>query len=57
MFRNRKAYAPKHRNDAFSDKTFAPDCAIARSGKSGNFLGLATLPQGALAVMKDASPP
>jgi hypothetical protein len=57
MCRNRNGSAPKHRNDAFSDKTFAPDCAIARGGKSGNFLGLATLPQGALAVMKDASPP
>jgi hypothetical protein len=57
MCRNRNGRAPKHRNDAFSDKTIGPDCAIARGGKSGNFLGLATLPQGALAVIKDASLP
>jgi hypothetical protein len=57
MCRNRNGCAPKHRNDAFSDKTITPDCAIARGGKSGNFLGLATLPRGAVAVMKDASPP
>ena len=54
---NHAASSAKHRNDAFSDKTIGPDCAIARGGKSGNFLGLATLPQGALAVIKDASLP
>src|SRR5262249_9883326 len=35
---------PKHTNDAFSDKTIVPDCAIGRGGKLGIFEGFAALP-------------
>jgi hypothetical protein len=45
---------PKHRNDAFSDKTTRLDCAIARGSTSGNVPWSATLPHGALAVIKEA---
>ena len=57
MCQKRNGRGPKHRNDAFSDKTMNRICAIARGGKSGFFSVLPALPQAALAVTKEPPPP